>query len=147
MNHGVPEYTQKGTTVNINQFHQPKADAFKFENVGDDADGVIAQEPELTTDKFNADRPMMVVRLSTDNGVRALFARNQMLDAIGEAVTAAGVEEIAEGGALRVVYVEDRVLRNGRTMKVYKADYAPPPPMGIAELGETGDVWNLPNPS
>ena len=44
-----------------------------------------------------------------------------MARVIGDAVLAAGVDEIEEGGALRVTYSEDKVLRSGRTMKVYTA--------------------------
>lgn len=125
--------------MKIDAFHQPKVDAVKFDVIGASVDGVIVGEPELGDDKFNPDRKMLTIRLMTDDGIRVLFARNAMLDAIGEAVAAAGVDEIAQGGGLRVEYAEDRVLNSGRSMKVYRADYGPPPPMGDAILGETGD--------
>ena len=128
--------------MKLNEFHQPKADAFKFDTIGDEIDGVISQPPAVVADKFNEGRTILALTLDTTNGAASLYARSGLLDAIVEAVKAAGVDEIDQGGALRVAYTGDRLLRNGYTMKVYRAEYVPPQPMGTAELGETEvDPW------
>jgi len=123
--------------MKVTEFHSKKSDPFKFDVIGDAADGIIVGQPQLIEDSFNPGEKVLHVNLDTgDECERALYARNQMARAIGEAVLAAGVDEIEEGGALRVTYTEDRVLRNGRTMKVYRADYVEPQPMGTAEFGD-----------
>ena len=128
--------------MKLNEFHQPKADAFKFDTIGDTIDGVISQPPAVVADKFNEGRTILALTVDTAHGAMSLYARTGLLDAIVEAVKAAGVDEIDQGGAIRVTYTGDRLLRNGYTMKVYKAEYVPPQPMGTAELGDTEvDVW------
>jgi len=126
--------------MKLNEFHQPKADAFKFEQIGDEVDGVISQPPAVVPDKFNAGQKVLALTLDTANGEVSLYVRTGLHDAIVEAVKAAGVDEIDQGGALRAQYTDDRVLRSGYTMKVYKAEYVPPQPMGTAELGDA-EVW------
>lgn len=128
--------------MEITEFYDPtKASAFKFDTIGDTAAGIIAQEPELAEDKFNPGRKVLAVTLETDDGEpRAIYARAQMLEAIGEAVIAVGGSGIEQGGHLTVTYSSDKQLRSGRTMKVYTAVYVPPEPMGTAELGDTV-VW------
>ena len=128
--------------MKLQEFHQPKADAFKFDTIGDEIDGLISQPPAVVADKFNEGRTILALTVDTANGAMSLYARTGLLDAIVEAVKAAGVDEIDQGGALRVEYIDDRLLRNGYTMKIYRAEYVPPPSMGTAELGDTEvDVW------
>lgn len=124
--------------MKLEAFFDPnKGSAFKFENVGDKAAGVIAQEPELADDKFNEGQKVLDTILETDDGEnRHLYARGQMQDAIGAAVVHVGADGIEQGGHLTVVYERDQALRSGRTMKVYSAVYVPPAPMGSADLGE-----------
>ena len=126
--------------MKVTEFVQPRADAFKFDAIGDAIDGVISQPPAVLPDKFNEGRTVLALTLDTANGETSLYARTGLLDAIVEAVNAAGVDEIDQGGALRVTYTGDRLLRNGYTMKVYTAEYVPPQPMGTAELGDA-EVW------
>ena len=130
--------------MKLEQFHQPKADAFKFDAIGDEIDGVISQPPAVVPDKFNEGRTVLSLTLDTADGEASLYARSGLLDAIVAAVKAAGVDEIDQGGALRAKYTDDRVLRSGYTMKVYKAEYVPPQPMGTAELGDA-EVWGPPS--
>ena len=41
-----------------------------------------------------------------------------------------------------MAYTGDRLLRNGYTMKVYRADYVPPQPIGAGVLGDAEvDPW------
>jgi hypothetical protein len=126
--------------VKVTEFVQPRADAFKFDAIGDAIDGVISQPPAVLPDKFNEGRTVLALTLDTANGETSLYARTGLLDAIVEAVNAAGVDEIDQGGALRVTYTGDRLLRNGYTMKVYTAEYVPPQPMGVGVLGDA-EVW------
>ena len=126
--------------MKLEQFHQPKADAFKFESIGDEIDGVISQPPAVVPDKFNEGRTVLSLTLDTAHGEASLYARSGLLDAIVAAVKAAGVDEIDQGGALRAKYTDDRELRSGYTMKVYTAEYVPPPSMGVGVLGDA-EVW------
>ena len=128
--------------MKLQEFHQPKADAFKFDVIGDEIDGLISQPPAVVADKFNEGRTILALTVDTANGEMSLYARTGLLDAIVEAVKAAGVDEIDQGGALRVAYTGDRLLRNGYTMKVYRADYVPPQPIGAGVLGDAEvDPW------
>jgi hypothetical protein len=124
--------------MKVAEFLQPKA--FKFETKGDTLDGLVSRPPAAMPDKFNAGKTMLSLMLDTADNEWWLPARGQLLDAIVEAVRAAGVDEIDQGGALRVEYIDDRLLRNGYTMKIYRAEYVPPPSMGVGVLGDA-EVW------
>ena len=128
--------------MKLQEFHQPKADAFKFDVIGDEVDGLISQPPAVVPDKFKPGQKVLALTLDTANGEVSLYVRTGLHDAVVEAVEAAGVDEIDQGGALRAKYTGDRLTRNGHTMKVYEALYVPPPSMGTAELGDTEvDPW------
>jgi hypothetical protein len=120
--------------------------AVRFENVGDNAHGVIVGEPELVDDAHNpGGRPVLVVTLDSGKGEpQKLWARSaQMLEQIASAVQTAGVQGIEAGGELTVIYREDRTLRSGRVMKVYGAEYQPPARAGGANnvADEAGVEW------
>jgi hypothetical protein len=114
-----------------------------FEETGDSHTGTIVKEPEWQDDPRNPDRKVLVIVLRTDQGIyRQINARTQMPDAIFNAVTRAGVEELAVGGRLTVTFSEYR----GQA-KIYTATYEPPEEsaapswmsehrIGTAELGE-----------
>jgi hypothetical protein len=127
--------------VKVTEFHTGTAEPFKFEKIGDTVDGTIVGPPELIADTFNEGKKVLAFTLDTEDSERKVYARSQMLRAIGQAVVDAGADSIDEGGALRITYSTDRALNNGRSMKVYTADYVPPSPMGTADLGEVDDPW------
>lgn len=118
----------------------------KFQNVKDQVWGTImSSETRQQTDlqgnpKFfdkEETRPMWQVRIllqtdehedEDDDGVRAVYARGQMLNAIGKACTTAGVKGIANGGKLVIRYVKDEPAkqRGYSPAKQYVAKYEPP---------------------
>jgi hypothetical protein len=107
--------------------------AAKFTEIGDRVEGRIVEQPQLERDKFgNANDKVLVIRLDD----ATLFARKQMADAIGEAVSESGVDEIEADGWLAVEYVDDKSTTSGSfPMKVYAAEYEPPAELGRGQLG------------
>ena len=90
--------------MKINEFANPRP-VFKFTEIGDRLDGVIVEPPELQPDKFGdpGDKQLLLVIADGDREYR-LYARRQMLGAIGDAVVAAEADEIDDGGHLRIEY-------------------------------------------
>jgi hypothetical protein len=113
----------------------------KFTTIGDRIEGVIAEQPEPQADKFGdpGDKQLLLVIADDDRQWR-LYARKQMLAAIGDAVVAADVDEILDGGWLAVQYVEDKPTGGATPMKVYAAEYIPPSQLGRAAFGADDDV-------
>lgn len=121
--------------MNINEFSDG-APAVKFTVIGDGVFGTITDAPELVPDKFSeSDGKCLVLKLATDDGERTLFARKQMLNAIGEAVREACAEEIDAGGRLEMRYVSDKPTGGFHPMKVYAASYIPPSALGTGTFG------------
>ena len=118
----------------------------KFQNIKDQVWGqIISSETRQQTDlkgnpKFfdkEETRPMWQVRIllqtderedDDDDGVRALYARGQMLGAIRTAVAKTGEKGIANGGRLVVRYTGDAEPkeRGHNGAKQYVAKYEPP---------------------
>lgn len=114
----------------------------KFTDIGDSISGIIVDEPELQPDKYGlAGEKVLVlaIRDKSDGAVRRLFARKQMLGAIGQAVADADVDEIESGGRLAVEYVADKHTGGASPMKVYEAAYAPPASVGVGAQEWAGD--------
>ncbi len=129
----------------------------KFQNVKDQVWGqIMSAETRQQTDlqgtpKFYDDektRPMWQVRIllqtddhedDDDDGVRAVYARGQMLKAIGDACTKVGEKGIAEGGKLVIRYVGDAEpkQRGFNGAKQYLAKYEPP--THVTEIPATDD--------
>jgi hypothetical protein len=114
--------------VKIDQFSNASRPRIaRFNELGDNYSLVITHELEWIDDPFKSDddksdEPMLkVVGQDHRNIYWQLRARTQMLDAIFDAILAAGVEEIVIGGRLTVEWVEWR----GKA-KVYKVTYEPP---------------------
>lgn len=104
--------------------------AAKFDEIGDSAEGIVeAAEMVDDTNKPDSQVPVVTV-VDEDSDKRKLWVRNGMIDAINAALDEAGVTELEVGGWLKVTYVGDKTLRNGRTMKLYKAEYLPEPGQG-----------------
>lgn len=94
----------------------------KFETFGDFVEGTV-ESAEMVDDANNPGKQVPVITLvDEDGGKRKLWVRSQMVDAINAALDKAGVTDLEVGAWLKATYVEDRVLRSGRTMKVYAAE-------------------------
>lgn len=119
----------------------------KFATIGDEITGTIAGVPtERQQTKFGTQEPdfwpngdpkmQIVVNLQTalredpnDDGSRTLYvASKNMKQAIGQAIRAAGVSDVAQGGVLTVKYVgNDPNSKNpANPAKVYAATYTAP---------------------
>jgi hypothetical protein len=63
-----------------------------------------------------------------DDGRRAVYVKGQMQNAVRDAVIAAGVDKLEEGGTLAVQYQSDGEppKRGMNAPKLYKAQYKPP---------------------
>jgi hypothetical protein len=118
--------------------------AMKFTSIGDSIEGVISDNPELQPDKYgNAGDVVLVLEITGDDGIsRRLYARKQMLQVIGDAVSDAGVDEIQSGGKCSVVYVDDKPTGGAAPMKVYAASYEAPTALGSGSIAPNGeDPW------
>ncbi len=74
-------------------------------------------------------------RLTTDDGVRAVWARGRMWKAIKTVVQAkSGGKGLEPDGTLAVQYTADEATKFGSPAKCYAADYAPPAPKAMASL-------------
>lgn len=124
------------------------APSASFPDIGTVWKGRITEQPQVQQQrdaqtkelKFWADgNPMMqlVVTIQTDkrdatiqddDGKRRLFIKSQMLQAVRDAVQAAGAPGLAVGGTLGVKYTGDGERKKGALSapKVYKASYEPP---------------------
>lgn len=119
--------------------------SFKFEQHKDTAKGTIVsldmqQQRDIKDNSpkvWDDGRPMMQLRIvldtgapddDDDDGMRAIFVRGQMQQAVRDAIKAAGVSTIQEGGTLAVQYVSDgEASRAGfNKPKQYRAQYEPP---------------------
>jgi hypothetical protein len=119
--------------------------SFKFENYGDTAKGKIVsldmqQQRDIKDNSpktWDDGRPMMQLRVvlatdahddADDDGQRAIYVRGIMQAAVRDAIKAAGVSTIAEGGTLAVQYTGDGERTNPafNPPKQYRAQYEPP---------------------
>lgn len=144
-----------------------KSAAFPDQQYNTTVGGAIVREPQVRqqTDfdsgkpKFYDDgQPVMqiVVHVQTtlrdpadasDDGVRALYLRGQMQQAVRDAVRAVGAKGLQPGGELHVTYVRDEPNSRGRgkPKKVYEARYVAP--VGQANEALMGqDVHGTPAP-
>jgi hypothetical protein len=119
--------------------------SFKFERHSDTAKGTIAsldmqQQRDLKTGapkNWDDGRPMMQLRVvlatdahddDEDDGLRAVYVRGQMQQAVRDAIKGAGVSIIEAGGILAVQYVGNGEKTNPafNPPKQYRAKYEPP---------------------
>lgn len=122
--------------------------AAKFEKVGDKVQGVILQsevrdQTDINTGevkRFPDGNPMkqVVITIMTDpmvqeddddDGMRRIYCKGQMVQALREALRKANVRGPADGGKLAVQYVGDGVAkqRGFNPPKQYKVWYEDPP--------------------
>jgi hypothetical protein len=113
--------------INIKGLVADRAKSVKFEAPGDFGEGRVAAAEMVDDPNNTTDSQILVITLFDDDGAeRKLWARSaQMLEAIDEACDKSGSDGIEIGDWLKVTYVSDKVLRNGRTMKVYAAEHMP----------------------
>jgi hypothetical protein len=124
------------------------AKSAKFPSVGTVVGGVITEDPTLQQQKdintgalktWDDGNPMMqlVVKVQTDerdsddpedDGVRAIYIKGQMRNAVAEAVKKAGAKSLEVGGTLKVAYTGDgEPSKKGFTApKQYAAQYTKP---------------------
>lgn len=122
-----------------------KGAKFPDQQFGTTVTGTITEPPELRQQRdfddnslkfFDDGNPMMqlVVKLQTserdpadpdDDGVRAVYVKGQLREAVQKAVRAAGADRLEVGGTLTVRYVRDEPNSRGRgkPKKVYTAQY------------------------
>lgn len=121
--------------------------SFKFDVIGKTAKGII-ETLDLQQQRSIDDgaplfwddakmQPKMQVKIvleteerdsEDDDGRRAVYAKGQMQNAIRDAVIAAGVDKLEEGGTLAIQYHDDGEppKRGMNAPKLYKAQYKPP---------------------
>jgi hypothetical protein len=122
-----------------------------FPNIGDTYEGRIlelrmVQQRDFVSKKpkfWDNGDPMMqaAITLQTDirdpevqndDGRRVLYAKNNMRDAIRDAVTEAGYDGSWVGGTLKVRYERDGVSDQGlNPPKLYRAKFTPPDPSTV----------------
>ncbi len=127
------------SSISLDAFFDPnKGEAAKFDNLGDTVAGIIL-DVEMVADQFNAGAQVLRIKIALDDGTpKDLYVRSGgMRDAIGAAVMKAGGSAIDVGAELSITYSGDKALRNGKSMKTYSGAYAPPRPMGTAQLADT----------
>lgn len=73
--------------------------------------------------------------IENDDGMRKLYVKGQMRQAVRDAVVAAGAAGIEPGGALAIQWVGEEDAGQGMNpKKVYAAQYRRPPAQGTANL-------------
>lgn len=125
--------------MDISEFYDTdKGAVVKFAAIGDSADGAIRSDPKMMPSKYDPDDKVLIAPLLSDDGEKQdIFAGRQLQQRIAEAVIAAGATELAVGGRLTVVRIDDRVYLNGRTGPDFKVVYELP----IADPADV-DPWS-----
>lgn len=125
-------------SFDISKFYDPNTgSAMEFPVLGDFIDGTLLDFEEVP-DQFKPGHNVHIAKLSVIacriNGVdldvddeatvKDVYLRSPGLrDAVGEAAVAAGVTALELGARLRIEYVDNKALRNGKSMKVYRGSY------------------------
>jgi hypothetical protein len=93
----------------------------RFDDIDDGHAGDITKEPVWQENPYDTATEMLVVMLEDKGLVYELRVRSQMVDAVRDAVAAAGAESLEVGGHLSVTFTGYR----GK-LKLYAATYEPP---------------------
>ena len=134
--------------TDVNQFLMASGTkSFKFGAIGATAKGTIESaeiqqqrsiddgSPLFWDDAKTQPKNQVRIILQTDehdgdddDGRRAIYVKGQMQNAVRDAVIAAGVDKLEEGGTLAVQYYDDGEppKRGMNAPKLYKAQYKPP---------------------
>lgn len=104
---------------------------FKFATIGDTIKGVICEPPRVVeTPNLKDGTPekklVLAVQTGEDETWSVWVRRGFMARAVNEALEAAGVDGIAEGGTIAIRYSEDRDTGKPQPAKVFVAKYQPP---------------------
>jgi hypothetical protein len=122
----------------------------QFEAIGDSVTGILLAEPEkrvqtdmdsgeVKTFKDGSPRTLFAVRLQTtlrdpndpfDTGERMIFLKWKSLEAVVQAIRRAGAPGPQVGGQLTLTLIglEEPAKRGWSKVKVWGAEYMPPPP-------------------
>ena len=106
---------------------------FKFAAIGDTIKGVICEPPKIVeTPNLNNGNleKKLVLAVETEEGETwsVWVRRGFMARAVNDALEAAGVSGIAEGGTIAIRYSEDRDTGKPQPAKVFVAKYQAPAP-------------------
>lgn len=124
------------SSINLDAFYDPtRAAAASFDKIGDSLAGIIL-DLELVPDQFNPGALVLKIKIAQADGTpKDLYVRSAgMKEALGQAVLNTGDNSIDVGGRISLTYNADKLLRSGKSMKVYLASYEPPQPMGTGRL-------------
>jgi hypothetical protein len=133
------------------------AKSAKFETIGAVVGGVIVDDPQVVQQKdiktgapktWDDGNPMMqlVVKVKTDerdpddaedDGVRAIYIKAQMRQAVADAVRKAGAKDLEVGGTLKVKFTgtEPASTKGFNDKKIYAAQYEKPAASSGSFLG------------
>lgn len=106
--------------------------AFSFKAIGDTIKGEIAEPVKIVEhDNYSktGKEQSLVIAVTTDDGdTFSVWARKQMLGAIGDAVKLAtgGKTEMVVGARIAVRFAEERDTGKGNPLKVFTAQYQAP---------------------
>jgi hypothetical protein len=157
------------STPNANDFLMGSgAKSATFPQIGATITGRIVRTPEVrqqTTPEgapktFDNGDPMLqlVVQLQTDerdpqdledDGIRGLYIKSNMLNAVRDAVRRSGAKGLDVGGTLTVQYTSDgEVKRKGfNPPKIYAARYVPPTAQAANDFLNAGNGTQQQNPT
>jgi hypothetical protein len=107
----------------------------RFDDIDDHHGGTIVKEPQYQENPYDSAKEMLVIILENEALTLELRARSQMIDAITDAVLAAGEKSVAVGGYLDVTFIGYR-----GQLKLYKAVYEPP---GADRRSDTGPLASI----
>lgn len=93
----------------------------RFDDLDDNHAGFITKEPKWQEDPYDSAKEVLIVMLADKGLTYELRVRSQMVDAVLDAVTAAGAESLEVGGYLSVTFYGYK-----GQLKLYKATYEPP---------------------
>jgi hypothetical protein len=96
----------------------------KFDTVGDTVAGIIEGEPKVVETQYG--RRLLVDLKQGDRGTTLWVKEGPMAQAVAKAVADAGVETVAEGGKLAVVFSDEKDTGKGNPLKLFEARYEPP---------------------
>ena len=111
----------------------------RFDDPDDSHSGIVTKEPKWQEDPYDSAKEVLVVMLENKGLTYELRVRSQMVDAVRDAVAAAGEESLEVGGFLSVVHYG---LRGN--LKLYKATYEAPGAAlehGPEDPGDDAPLW------
>ena len=114
--------------MRANDFAPPSGTTFKFEKIGDTAEGVVTYVGgwETSEGKFGVQTQCRIaLDIDGDNMFIWVKEKSAMARAIADAIRDARIDELTEGAVLKVQYSEDVDTGKGNPMKQYRAKITP----------------------